>query len=121
MIKVDWNSAPEWAKYIAYDVDGRGFWYETKPELCSTKEYWFPFEDTRCSPVRIPDCSDQLVERPEIIDEKQPPIQTMVETWKFFVNLPMNWHSLESERGREIDTIIRSISDEDCINIQLKE
>jgi len=27
----DWNNAPEWAYYHAFDEDGEEYWYENKP------------------------------------------------------------------------------------------
>lgn len=29
--EVDWESAPEWAIYHAFDADGTGYWYPKKP------------------------------------------------------------------------------------------
>lgn len=32
-MKPDWKDAPEWAKYLAQNEDGRWFWYEENPQL----------------------------------------------------------------------------------------
>ena len=31
MSKPSWESAPDWANWLAMDEDGTWFWYETKP------------------------------------------------------------------------------------------
>lgn len=31
-MKIDWNNAPEWAQYHAFDSDGRGAWLQNEPE-----------------------------------------------------------------------------------------
>lgn len=35
MLKIDWEAAPDWAKYVAMDADGEWYFYEKKPELHS--------------------------------------------------------------------------------------
>ena len=30
-MKPDWGAAPEWAKYLAMDSDGRWCWFEDEP------------------------------------------------------------------------------------------
>ena len=30
---VDWGVAPKWAKYHAFDFNGKGFWYKDEPTL----------------------------------------------------------------------------------------
>jgi hypothetical protein len=30
-MKPEWKDAPEWAKYLAMDEDGRWWWYELEP------------------------------------------------------------------------------------------
>lgn len=36
---IDWTKAPEWAKYHAFDGDGRGGWHEHYP-IQSVYGYW---------------------------------------------------------------------------------
>ncbi|QRI46348.1 hypothetical protein [Xanthomonas phage X2] len=31
-MKPDWKDAPEWARYLAMDLDGRWCWFEHEPE-----------------------------------------------------------------------------------------
>ena len=31
-MKPDWDSAPEWAEYMAIDEDGSWWWFEKEPE-----------------------------------------------------------------------------------------
>jgi hypothetical protein len=30
----EWNSAPEWAQYVAKDASGSWWWYESEPSIC---------------------------------------------------------------------------------------
>jgi hypothetical protein len=39
---IDWNNAPEWAKYHAFDKSKRGFWYEYVPSQDIIM--WIPHE-----------------------------------------------------------------------------
>lgn len=39
-MKPDWNTAPEWATWLAQDEDGSWFWFEAKPALGTTM--WGP-------------------------------------------------------------------------------
>lgn len=32
MSKPDWKDAPEWAQFLAMDIDGMWFWHEEEPE-----------------------------------------------------------------------------------------
>jgi len=32
-ISIDWSKAPAWAKYHAFDGDGRGGWHQEKPTI----------------------------------------------------------------------------------------
>ncbi|NII73956.1 hypothetical protein FHW84_002529 [Dyella sp. SG562] len=36
-MKPDWKDAPEWAKWLAQDDNGKWFWYEVQPDqrICS--------------------------------------------------------------------------------------
>lgn len=34
-MKPDWKDAPEWARYVAMDSDGRWAWHEEKPHMYS--------------------------------------------------------------------------------------
>lgn len=35
-MQVDWSKAPEWANWHAFDSNGHGYWYPSKPEMSST-------------------------------------------------------------------------------------
>lgn len=39
-MKPDWKDAPEWANWIAADVDGEWYWYESRPSLSNTSGWW---------------------------------------------------------------------------------
>ena len=60
--KPDWKDAPEWAKYLAMDRDGRWYWYES--EAYTNNGRW-------CTPGKIqlaskrPDWEKTLESRPE--------------------------------------------------------
>jgi len=36
----DWDDAPEWANYVAMDVDGNWFWFENEPEYSHRLGVW---------------------------------------------------------------------------------
>jgi hypothetical protein len=36
----DWNTAPEWANYLAMDSDGVYYWYEDCPKIDPYCEQW---------------------------------------------------------------------------------
>ena len=38
---IDWSSAPEWAEFHAFDKDGRGYWYKSRPTLDPCADYWY--------------------------------------------------------------------------------
>lgn len=40
MIKPNWKDAPEWANYLAQDLDGTWCWYKNEPELWETGGMW---------------------------------------------------------------------------------
>lgn len=40
-MKPDWKDAPEWANYLAMDVDGQWHWYEAKPETHASDNGWW--------------------------------------------------------------------------------
>jgi hypothetical protein len=37
---IDWSTAPEWAKYHAFDGDGRGAWHQHKPFIALHNWFW---------------------------------------------------------------------------------
>lgn len=39
-MKPDWKDAPEWAKWLCQDSDGRWVWFERKPRTCSGSDDW---------------------------------------------------------------------------------
>lgn len=38
MSKPTWNTAPQWANWLALDEDGQWYWYASKPEWIET--FW---------------------------------------------------------------------------------
>ena len=44
MFEVDWSKAPEWAMWHAFDIDGKGWFYENKPT--NSNESWEPSTDS---------------------------------------------------------------------------
>ena len=38
-MKPSWDTAPDWAEYLAMDEDGEWYWYENKPTIA--KDCWF--------------------------------------------------------------------------------
>ena len=40
MIQIDWDKAPKWANYHAFDEDRQGFWYGVKPKLLRGIGIW---------------------------------------------------------------------------------
>lgn len=61
MTKIDWSTAPEWAKYVAMDSSGEWFWFEEKPNCLSN--IWL---GGKSQTVRFnnSDWKDTLQERP---------------------------------------------------------
>ena len=59
MNKPNWKDAPEWAKWLARDKDGKWFWYETKPEPDSLidGDMWCTLERGRHEIASEPDAS----------------------------------------------------------------
>jgi hypothetical protein len=45
-MKPDWKDAPEWAKFLAQDCDGRWHWFEAKPEWDDGPGEWVYADDT---------------------------------------------------------------------------
>jgi hypothetical protein len=41
MNKPDWKDAPNWAKYLAQDMDWQWGWYENKPRISPYSHTWF--------------------------------------------------------------------------------
>lgn len=39
VMKIDWDSAPEWANYAAMDEDGDWFWFENEPR--HSRAVWY--------------------------------------------------------------------------------
>lgn len=68
-MKVDWSKAPEWANYHAIDEDGRGYFYEEKPELFTITQCWNSnlrlTRDDDGKQWDVDDWKETLTERPE--------------------------------------------------------
>lgn len=39
-MKPDWKDAPEWAKWLCRDSDGRWIWFEKKPRIQLSSGEW---------------------------------------------------------------------------------
>ncbi|XTQ92600.1 hypothetical protein ACQR5W_11815 [Xanthomonas sacchari] len=53
MSKPSWDTAPEWANWLAMDEDGEWLWYELKPFKSFENGFWV--SAARCQPVTQPD------------------------------------------------------------------
>jgi len=63
---IDWNRAPAWAQYHAFDSDGRGTFHASKPKIMQ----WFWGSDSQALPsiFTLPtgiNWTQTLVERPK--------------------------------------------------------
>ncbi len=38
-MKPDWKDAPEWANWLAHEIDGTWYWFEAEPCMC--EEEWY--------------------------------------------------------------------------------
>lgn len=41
-VKPDWHTAPDWARWLAQDRDGRWTWYSAKPVIDEDAQRWVP-------------------------------------------------------------------------------
>lgn len=64
-MKPDWQYAPEWARYLAMNKDGRWHWYEYKPVARFTS--WWEHREGKAVPVPMfyQDWRDTLETRPQ--------------------------------------------------------
>ena len=64
MSKPSWDDAPDWANYLAMDVNGKWWWFEHEPAL--TIGSWLPIGG-RVQVAKGPmvDYSETLEERPD--------------------------------------------------------
>lgn len=63
-MKPNWENAPDWARYLAMDKDGRWHWYEHKPVARFT--IWWEHRAGRkqAVPMFYQDWRDTLEEKP---------------------------------------------------------
>ncbi len=73
MSKPDWKDAPEWAMWVAQDLSGKWFWYESEPKthfgiFCWTNQIKTPGHvepaGSRDAPVRNNQWDKTLERRP---------------------------------------------------------
>ena len=67
--KPSWNDAPDWAKYLAQDLDGTWTWYSHKPFRENENCRWNNMnKDLRYKEAWTPNLGwrDTLEERPEV-------------------------------------------------------
>ena len=62
-MKPDWKDAPEWANWLAMDIDGGWYWYEDRPSR--GREAWYALGKIHRALAVIPSWADSLSERPE--------------------------------------------------------
>jgi hypothetical protein len=63
-MKPDWKDAPEWAKWLAMDNDGKWFFYECKPHTTSDVNSW-QIISGNIVVARCPGWKDSLEARPD--------------------------------------------------------
>lgn len=61
MSKPSWDTAPEWANWLAMDGNGEWYWYESKPEW--RFNIWRS-EDASCGAGYTTTAIDSLEQRP---------------------------------------------------------
>ena len=68
-MKPDWKDAPEWAKYLAQDADGRWYWYEARPKIDNILNLFYNRTDTDFALVNSanPNWKDTLEKRPKAV------------------------------------------------------
>jgi len=69
-MEVNWEQAPEWARWAAQDKNGDWWWYEVEPEIDKDEEIWdAPVGDFLDAfegrPMSNDQWKDTLVSRPE--------------------------------------------------------
>ena len=66
-MKPDWNNAPEWAQWVAMDVNGHWYWYRIEPDCdwthCWSTELRKDLESAECF-GGSPDWKKSLERRP---------------------------------------------------------
>lgn len=63
MMKPDWEDAPEWAKHLAMDSDGRWAWHEREPQMYAGG--WVSHGRVRHAVYQeLPEWDDSLESRP---------------------------------------------------------
>lgn len=65
-VNVDWTTAPDWANYHAFDQDGEGWWYASKPERGNN--FWWKADVQAENKNTLPDGADweqSLTQRPQ--------------------------------------------------------
>ncbi len=60
-LKPSWDTAPEWARYLAMDETGRWYWFQDKPK-CAPGQ-WAP-GITKFYPAKCPNWQTTLEEKP---------------------------------------------------------
>lgn len=68
-MKPDWNDAPEWAKWLAMDIDGEWFWFAEKPIKGNAAWHSAP-ESKLCSPAGIGGYGELYIEQRPLIDSE---------------------------------------------------
>jgi len=100
--EIDWERAPDWARFAAMDEDGEWHWFVVRPEpepthgdwggsLCNVGMTWWARADPQPEPVA--DWAQSLVERPE------PAVEEVVEPEIDWERAPdwANWAAMDED------------------------
>ncbi|QMV71875.1 hypothetical protein HS961_02955 [Comamonas piscis] len=75
MTAIDWNQAPENARWWAIDGDGHAYWY-CMPQIATATTFWFSARQPAPSFGYARDFRVSLQERPPAVDVSYPaPVQ----------------------------------------------
>lgn len=65
-MKPEWNDAPDWANYLAMDMDGNWYWYENAPSIEGANDDVWSFDQGKIERIEIeyPNWKESLEQRP---------------------------------------------------------
>jgi hypothetical protein len=66
MSYVDWDMAPDWARYVATDANGDVWWHEFEHYI--REGDWWANEGRMEKEIRVPSWMDSLEKRPDNAD-----------------------------------------------------
>lgn len=62
-MKPDWKDAPEWAQYLAQDLDGNWYWFSDEPFFQEEHGGWGALHSSQCAYAGYSDLTAE--KRPE--------------------------------------------------------